>query len=65
MDILEKKDDIRDVFRKEIKRQGRTYKWISDELGLSASHITNIMKKRDLLTEGNRQRINKLLGTNI
>lgn len=64
MDILEK-EDPRDVFRKEIKKQGRSFKWIADELGLSNSHVHNIMKKREHLTESNRQKLNKILNTNI
>jgi hypothetical protein len=64
MDILEK-GDARDVFRKEIKKQGRSFKWIADELGLSNSHVHNIMKKREHLTEDNRQKLNKILNTNI
>lgn len=64
MNILEK-EDPRDVFRKEIKKQGRSFKWIADELGLSSSHVHNIMKKREHLTEGNRQKLNKILNTNI
>lgn len=62
--IPSKKEDIRTVFDKEIKKQSRTIKGAADALLISKSYLNNILKCRQPLSDENSKKLDIFLGTN-
>ncbi|MEK6882020.1 MAG: hypothetical protein AABY22_20545 [Nanoarchaeota archaeon] len=47
----------------ELKKQGRSYRWLSNEIDLCYYHTYRLLNGMATLTKKNRAKINKALGT--
>jgi plasmid maintenance system antidote protein VapI len=52
-------------FKEHLELNGTKQTWLAQKTGISPEHISNILADRVLLTEENKDKINKVLGTNF
>lgn len=65
MPSKKKKNTIPEMFKKVLKERGVKQNWLAMQTGISKEHISNILADRVLLTDENKEKINKVLGTDF
>lgn len=63
--IKKKRKSIVQRWRETLDKRGVKQIWLADQTDLSPEHISNILAERVLLTDENRNKINKALGTDF
>lgn len=48
-----------------LEERGVKQIWLAKKIGISQEHMSNIFAERVLLTDDNRKKINKILGTDF
>jgi len=60
--MIGKKDPIIKTWLKILEERGTKHRWLAKKCGISPGHISNLLAGRVLLTDENKEKINKALG---
>lgn len=64
-DLTLESEDSRVLINKHLKENGIMQSWVASKIGISRSHLLNILTQKRTLSEKNKQKINETLKTNF